>query len=252
MSPASLPDAAVIALDFDGVICDSLEEGLLISYNGHAGAPARAFVDPGWDGLSPELIERFTRCRPFTRHLGHWLVALLDGPTPHSDEAFVAQYEALPGDAIEAFVTAADAYRTEVRRAYPDQWLAHHRVEHALGGVLADAYVVTARDAESVRMILVAHEMKVDDARIFGSLRDKQGALETIRVREGVPAADVTLVDDSIANCIAARQAGYSAWWATWGYGAAGDTALAAVHGIPAVSVDDLRTAERVARVVAR
>lgn len=249
MSAPDLPAGAVIALDFDGVLCDSLEEGLLISYNGHIGAPTGAFVDPGWAGVPPDLIERFTRCRPFTRHLGHWLVPLLEGPNPDSHDAFVASYEALPGDAVDAFMAAAGAYRDQARRTYPDQWLAHHRVEHALAGALADAYVVTARDAESVCAILAAHDMSVDDARIFGSLTDKQGALETIRVREGVTATDVTLVDDSIANCIAARQAGYTAWWARWGYRAAGDDALAAMHDIPAISVDALRAAEPVARI---
>jgi hypothetical protein len=35
----------VLALDFDGVICDSLEEGPLVAWNAHAGTPFAARYD---------------------------------------------------------------------------------------------------------------------------------------------------------------------------------------------------------------
>jgi phosphoglycolate phosphatase-like HAD superfamily hydrolase len=233
----------VLALDFDGVICDSLEEGLLISWNAHMRAPVRAFVEPGLDAVPPDVVERFTCCRPFTRHLGHWLVPFVIRSIPTTHAEFAARYDELPGSAIDVFVDAAGRYRSQVRGAYPAQWLARHSVQPGLGDVVADAYIVTARDGDSVRQILNAHAMGVDDTRIFGSCRDKPGALQSIAAREGLAPADVTLVDDNIENCLAACAAGYGVWWATWGYKTAEDESLAVTRGVTAISIDVLREA---------
>lgn len=231
----------VFALDFDGVICDSLQEGLLISWNAHTHAPVEAFVAPGLAGVPPEVTDRFTRCRPFTRHFGHWLVPFVISSIPATHTEFAARYDELPEQTIKAFTATAAHYRTQVRRDHPDRWLAHHRVQPRLRGLLTDAYIVTARDIGSVRQILDAHAMGVDDGRIFGSLSDKQDALRTIAVREAVEPADVTLVDDNIENCVAAHAAGYNARWATWGYTATADRAHAIAHGITAISIGALR-----------
>jgi phosphoglycolate phosphatase-like HAD superfamily hydrolase len=231
----------VLALDFDGVICDSLEEGLLISWNAHAGAAVRAFVEPGLAGVPPEVTERFTGCRPFARHLGHWLVPFTISSVPASHAEFAARFDELPGQTIDTFTAAAARYRAAVRRTYPDEWLSHHIVQPGLDDVLSSAYIVTARDGESVGRILRAHGIAVDDTRIFGSSTDKTAALRTIAVSEAVDPADVTLVDDNIENCLAARAGGYDAWWATWGYGTPTDHARAVNQGIRAIAIGALR-----------
>jgi phosphoglycolate phosphatase-like HAD superfamily hydrolase len=159
-------------------------------------------------------------------------------PADHAE--FAARYDELPGRTIATFTAAATRYRAAVRRAYPERWLSHHVVHTELSGVLAGAYIVTARDGESVSRILEAHDAAVDGARIFGSCTDKTDALKTIATREGVRPDEVTLVDDSIENCLAAQGAGYGAWWATWGYGTSTDRARATGHGIRAIPIDAL------------
>ncbi|MGH2941482.1 MAG: HAD family hydrolase [Solirubrobacteraceae bacterium] len=231
----------VFALDFDGVICDSLEESLLVSWNTHAGAPVSAFVEPGLAGVPPGVIDRFTRCRPFARHLGHWLVPFLVTSAPSSHAEFLARYDELATATIRAFTAAALRYRAQVRRDYADRWLAHHRVQPGLAAVLSDAYIVTARDSRSVRQILRGHAVAFNERRIFGSRSNKQGALRAIALREAVEPAAVTLVDDNIENCMAAQAAGYGAWWATWGYNSPADHALAAAHDITPITVQALQ-----------
>jgi phosphoglycolate phosphatase-like HAD superfamily hydrolase len=238
---APTPHRQVFALDFDGVICESLEEALLISWNAHTRAPVDAFARPGLAGVPPEIRDRFTRCRPFARHFGHWVVPFTIGSVPASRAEFAARYDEVPAQIVATFTAAATDYRAQVRRAYEDLWLAHHRVQPGLGELLGDAYIVTARDAGAVSQILDAHAVGIDDIRIFGSRSDKQDALRIIASRELVASADVTLVDDSIENCVAAQAAGYSAWWATWGYNVVADQALARTHRIKAVSIDDFR-----------
>jgi phosphoglycolate phosphatase-like HAD superfamily hydrolase len=230
----------VFAFDFDGVLCDSLDEGLLISWNAHIGAPVTAFAEPGLAGVPLEMRERFRSCRPFTQHLGHWLVPFVVDPTPTSHAEFVDCYDALAGETVSHFTAAAADYRAGVRRAYPELWLAHHRIQPLVTKMIDDAYIVTARDTDSVSQILEAHGTGLDHSRIFGSRRAKQDALKAICVREAVAPAAVTLIDDSIENCLAADAAGYGAWWAEWGYTSVADEALATARGITRVSIDGL------------
>lgn len=230
----------VFAFDFDGVLCDSLDEGLLISWNAHAGAPVTAFAEPGLAGVPPEMRERFRSCRPFTQHLGHWLVPFVVTSTPTSHAEFIQCYEALAGEMVSHFTAAAGAYRAGARLAYPELWLAHHRVQPRVTKMIGDAYIVTARDTDSVSQILEAQGVGIDRSRIFGSRRSKQDALKAISVTEAVAPAAVTLIDDSIENCLAADAAGYSAWWAEWGYTSVADGARAAARGITRVSIDGL------------
>lgn len=240
MSAVAACRSGALVLDFDGVLCDSIDECTLVAHLAHAGLPARAFVEPGLAGVPSAVVERFRYSRPFMRHLGHFLVALVETTPPRDHDAFAACYTRIPAARAEAFVEAATTIRAEVRRHHSAEWLAHHRVESRLAALAADAYIATARDASSVRQILRAHGVQLDDARLFHSLRDKTRALESIASQETVLPADVRLVDDSIENCLTARASGFASDWASWGYHAAGDAAIARAHRIRALTIADL------------
>lgn len=245
---AAVPDrtAALLVFDFDGVLCDSLEECMMVAWYAHTRAEAICFVDPGLAGVPADVIDRFRRCRPFMRHLAHFLVPLVVEtglPTTHAD--FAARYEALPSADVERFAADADAYRARIRREHAEAWHARHTVESGLRELAAGAYIATARDSASVGHILSAHGFEVDPDRVFGSLRGKVPALRRIALRESRSPAEVVLVDDSIENCIAARQVGFAAYWAEWGYHADDDAETARRYGIAGVSVDGLLQVRR-------
>jgi hypothetical protein len=173
-------------------------------------------------------------------HLGHFLHGVAGGPPPREHAAFAAGYAALEPRAVERFTAEANALRAVIRRGYVEQWLERHSVDPRLAALVSGAYIATARDGESVRQILRSRGVQFADARIFHSLREKTQALESIASLESVPSSDVRLVDDSIQNCIAARDAGFEANWASWGYGAPGDEDIARSHGIRVLTVEEL------------
>ncbi len=232
----------VLVFDFDGVLCDSLEECMLVAWYAHVGAPASRFVSPGLAGIPPAVVGRFERCRPFMRHLLHLLVPIVEPEPLRTREAFMARYDAIASAETEAFGRAAERYRSALRRRHPQSWCERHAMERRLGGLVRGAYVATARDSASVGHLLRAHDMTVHDDHVFGSLRTKLPALDAIATRELCAPADVVLIDDSIDNCIAARDAGFSARWASWGYHAPEDAATATACGIPALTVESLLT----------
>lgn len=234
-------EALLLVFDFDGVLCDSLAECMMVAWYAHAGEPLERFVAPGLDGVPREVRQRFESCRPFMRHLGHFFVPLVERVPPATTHAeFQARFDALAGDDAERFVRAAEAYRAGLRAEHASDWHACHAVELRLGALAREAYIATARDRDSVTQILGGQGIAIADDRIFGSLRDKTRALALIAERESRAPQDVVLVDDSIENCIAAREAGFGAYWASWGYHAAADAMTATRHGIPAATVEAL------------
>lgn len=240
MSTTSPRRHEVLVLDFDGVLCDALDECTLVAHLVHAGLAPADFADPGLAGIPAAVIEHVRRCRPFMRHLGHFIVPLVTTVPPPDRAAFAAQFARIPRAQVEAFIDAATTFRAAVRRDHEAQWLEHHHVKGRVAARANGAYIATARDAESVWQILRSHGARPNAARIFPSLRDKTGALEVIASLESVTAADVRFVDDSIENCLAATAAGYTAEWASWGHHAPGDAEIAHEHGIRSLTIDDL------------
>ncbi len=231
----------LLVLAFDGVLCDAFEECMMVAWYAHTGAPADKFVSPGLDALPHGVIDRFWRCRPFMRYLRHLLVPIVSTSLPTSHADFAACYDALPHADVERFGAAVERYRSSVRRKHTDAWYARHYMQDDLRDVAAGAYIATARDIASVSQILRHHGFDVEDDHLFGSLRGKTAALREVAHRESRPSSDVVLVDNSIENCILARDAGFSAYRASWGYHADQDAETAVEHGIPTVSVEDLR-----------
>jgi phosphoglycolate phosphatase-like HAD superfamily hydrolase len=226
--------------DFDGVLCDSLEECMMVAWYAYDGKPVRWFLNPGLAGVPDDVVARFQGCRPFMRHLAHFLVPLVEHDLPGTHGEFATRFDALPGEQIESFARAAEGFRAKLRARHPEPWRARHTVDVRLADLVRDGYIATARDRDSVGQILGSHGIEVPESRIFGSLRDKTEALAKIAERESLDPLHVVLVDDSVENCLAARSSGFDAYWASWGYHADGDAATAVRHGISVVTVEAL------------
>src|SRR5215218_9113706 len=110
----------LLVFDFDGVLCDSLEECTMVAWYAYAGEPIERFVIPGLDGVPHDVARRFEACRPFMRHLGHFLVPLAGDRLPATRAEFKARFAALSDADIARFMSAAEAYRNRVRVAHPE------------------------------------------------------------------------------------------------------------------------------------
>ena len=226
----------ISVFDFDGVVCDSIRECRRIAWYAFVNGAVADFATE----VPDRVRDRFGRQRPFMRQLVHFIVPLPEGPEIADRAAFDARFDELAAGDARAFTEAAHAYRAAVRGARHAEWLACHDVQPKIVALLGGAYIATARDRESVLDLLAAHGVRMDPERIFASLTDKTGALAEISRLEGVDPAGVQLVDDSVVNCLAARKAKFGAAWASWGYGAPGDDAIARDNGIPVLTLADL------------
>lgn len=234
----------VTVSDFDGVICDGLHECILVSWNGHYGKDLSAFSDQGLASIPDNFVKRFRHCRNFAKHLGHFIVPLVDSTTSiTSQEDFQRIYIAIVPDIVHEFMEKVTKYRHWARKEKEAEWLSHHTLypgmERFLSSINLPVYIVTAKDSESVMKILSSFGIKLDESRIFGEQQTKLDALSRIAHLEEVPNQELYFFDDNILNVIEARRAGYSAYWATWGYNTPDHFHIARENSVPSVSLSE-------------
>jgi FMN phosphatase YigB (HAD superfamily) len=234
----------VFIFDFDGVICDSLIESVLITWNSFYRKDLAAFSDQGLAQVPKTFIERFQLYRNFSRHLAHFLVALVAEErqqTIRTQQEFDACYASIPQPTIDAFVRDASAYRALVREEKRQQWLAYYRIEASVKDVLQEcfvpSYIVTAKDQASVLQILESQALPFQADHIFGEQTAKLAALQAIKQME--PNKQLYFFDDNLTNVLDAEDAGYRAYWAMWGYHSPEHIQIARQQGIKALQLSD-------------
>jgi phosphoglycolate phosphatase-like HAD superfamily hydrolase len=236
-------DKRVFAFDFDGTLCDGLHECVLVTWNGHHDLGIEAFGDTGLQEIPAAFIARFQQLRNYAKHLGHFAVPLLSDAIISSQEEFDRAYEALGEDVVYDFVLKVTRYRHAARRSCPDRWLGYHAfypgVEHLLKSRTDPLYVVTAKDAESVQSIFAANQLSFPPHHVFGEQRSKLEALKAIAAKEGIERDQLYFFDDNVFNAIDAKRAGFSAFWAGWGYSVPSHFDLAARAGMSPLQLED-------------
>ncbi len=229
--------AEAIALDFDGTLCDGVAECLLVSWQAFHGDGAALL-----ETIPSSFRDNFTRCRNFVRHSGHFIIPFLRDATFETQADFDAAYKAVDAARLEAFLRRFEACRTQLRQEQPAQWLALHTLYPGVGAALSSArvplFIVTAKDTASVLAILAAAGAPFGEDRVYGGVTAKLTAFHEVARRSGCNPGSVAIYDDNVPNVAEARDAGFDAIWATWGYSSAEHRRIAAGKSLPSVGLD--------------
>ncbi|MFE3739814.1 HAD family hydrolase [Streptomyces sp. NPDC059134] len=235
----------LLALDFDGVVCDALDECALITWLGEQPYDP-ALPGPGQLARVPgEFTERFRKVRDYARVLDHFLVAHHPAAGAIGSQAeFDRLYAALPQPRVRRFVAGASAARDRLREKEPEFWLGLHTLYPGIPGLLRRAgvpvVIVTAKDESSVRAILAHHGLEAAVAEVYGECAAKPEAVREACARRGVPLEAATFVDDNLTNVRGVSAAGVRARWALWGYQTPEHRAEAAEFGITGLELTGL------------
>src|SRR5437660_8056184 len=175
----------VIALDFDGVICDSTNECILSSWNAWNVEKDRVDFSPeGLASIPPEFIARFRHCRGFASHAGHFLLPFISGSADAiaSQDEFDNEYSRIDDERVRRFLYELRAYRLWIRKQQPEAWIDSHRpyewVLETVRGLVFPVYIVTSKDTMSVEAILRGLAADLPIRKVFGGLRTKLAALQ--------------------------------------------------------------------------
>jgi phosphoglycolate phosphatase-like HAD superfamily hydrolase len=216
--------------DFDGVICDSLDECLLTSYN--------AFLQykKGKSGFIrdlgdiPEGIRDFYyHARQYVRRPGEYLI-LYEALEAEKRLDDYIQFRKLLSEYIlsiqgyeQDFFTARERIRKDslsdwlgLHHEYPwvnDKW---EKLKEAF-----EFYIVSNKDKVSISLILKHIGLNISEENIFGKefSIEKTAIVEHIVSRGRFRTEEIYFIDDHYSHLMDLAKLGIRLFFATWGYG---------------------------------
>ncbi len=211
-------DRPIFFLDFDGVICDSLNECFVSSWLAYTRG-----VGKEHSSICREEYGLFRGYRPYIRRGGDYVVlqhCISTGITLDTQNDFDRQ-EYMIGergmDDYHARFYAARAELLESDRAY---WLAlntiYPRIHDALYGAADEAWILTTKKVEFVHEILAAYGLHWNRERIVCS--GKRPKADFIRELIACPSERAIFVDDQIDHFKDVSDERISCLLASWGY----------------------------------
>jgi phosphoglycolate phosphatase-like HAD superfamily hydrolase len=224
----------LLALDFDGVICDTVHEGCRSAWQ-----VCREFVKLNGDGPPPELASLFVRLRPVLEHGWEFpvlVLAILDGiPEATIWEAFqtvvrprvLEKHRVTPPELGARF----DAVRDRAIAVSLDGWLADQglypgmaeRLRAILGGGVT-LYVITTKEGRFAHKLLETHGVVLPAEQVWGKeqARPKPELLRVLAKAHGVAYRDIWFVEDRLKTLQAVTRepdlAEIGLYLALWGY----------------------------------
>ena len=217
----------ILALDFDGVICDSIVECMETSYqafhmlNQERGLPEK--IPQEWRSI-------FYKRRGYVRPSGNfYMLWKLITESPNRIISF-KQFENLCSknkSAIEDFAVLFHGIRSKKILDNRNLFIEQNKL---FPGVKENwpirsknlIYIVTTKDVESVQIIMDSAQLKYEDIYARGS-GPKSISILKISERNMVKPSEIIFIDDSIAHLEEVAMTGCSTIHAAWGYEISGN-----------------------------
>ncbi len=230
-----------LALDFDGVICDSAREAFVVAVRTY-----RRVLSPGFarNELDEECFAEFVALMPLGNRAEDFAIALsaIERRRELADQAAYDAFRAeLDARALRTF--HKQFYRE--RRAWSERdvanWHAHMRPYPGICELLrrragdTALAIATAKDRRSVRALLVEYgvadlfpEHAVLDKETSASKREH---VRLVAERVGTDASEVTFVDDKVNHLEDVAGIGARCVLAAWGYNGPRERRIAETRG---------------------
>ena len=215
-------DKSVLVLDFDGVICDSVEECWVSSWTAyHELFRGHAASEPGADAKAG-----FRALRPFVRSGEDFVLIqhmVARGISPTSQLEFDRAWEE-PG--LPRRQRLKDLYyraRTTLFERDPDAWLAMNRIFPHVSAALSalservERFILSTKKAQFVTATLKANGLSFpEDHVLYSEGEPKLTAVE--RILQQVAAPEAVFVEDQVDALKGNRNPRILTYLATWGY----------------------------------
>lgn len=230
---------SLLVLDFDGVICDSIDECFVSSWVAWHRLQGRSLPA----ALAIELRARFAALRPFIRSGEDYVVIqkLLAGERRvATQEEFDAALAAEGAEGMRRLKEVFYAARGDLLASDRAYWLSLNRVYPHVRAPLAavagrpDALVLSTKKSEFIVEILAANDIAIPQERVLHT-----GSRSKADVITGILGPDdrALLVDDQIDHLVACRHPRIDVRLALWGY--VRPEWLERHPGVPRVAAED-------------
>ncbi len=238
----------ILALDFDGVIADSIKECLVSGFNAYANYTGQNNIDR-YDQLDPDWAAEARRLRNYIRngedyvYIAHALAKKRPVHTQQEFDAFLKEH----ADVRDLFFDHMFNQRISFSDAKPEMWAALNPLYDGMRDFLINypnkenLYIITTKKLVFVHKILDANNINL----IEKNIRDTSGGLTKRRIIEEILRdrdCDPSLfyfVDDQVDTLIKVQPTGVNVLFADWGYNTPAQADVARSHDIPVVTLSD-------------
>lgn len=240
----------VLALDFDGVITNSVNECAVSGYNAYNSDrdPSGFTHVTAVDDIPDQLLENFLTLRHFIRNSEDYVYifhSIDNGLTVKSQEDFdkgLKAFGTLKARYSSGFYTA----RKWLLKNNRDAWLRlsplYPGMKKFLKTVTASEnfFIVSTKATEFITEILTFNGLMMDKKRIPQATGDisKRNIIARIINEKGIAPADLVFVDDHLGTALKVRETGARCYLAPWGYNTEDQKLEAQKNGIGVMGLD--------------
>ena len=214
----------LVFLDFDGVICDSLLECLVSSWEAYF----RLYLRKTPFSVDVCLLRQFSLLRPYVRSGEDFVLVqeLIAAGTPiHSQEAFDRELEQRGKERISLYRELFYSARSEMLESRQGYWMALNKIYPHVSKLLPRwaknpcLYILSTKEPSYILAILGSVGIRFDPQRILSC--DRSGKAQTIMrtlARSGMSRA--VFIDDQIDYLVGKglRDGPITGFLASWGY----------------------------------
>jgi phosphoglycolate phosphatase-like HAD superfamily hydrolase len=238
-----------LALDFDGVICDSAREAFVVAVRTYAKTLSPAFAR---NELDEALFAEFLALMPLGNRAEDYAIALSAierGRALADQAAYDAYRRELDPAALRAFHKRFYRERHAWSERDPAGWNARMRAYPGICELLrrrageVQLAIATAKDRRSVRALLETYGV----AELFpdGAIHDKETGvskrehIRAIAESAGISPSAVTFVDDKLNHLEQVAELGARCVLAAWGYNGERERRGAEARGFLVCTLED-------------
>jgi superfamily I DNA and/or RNA helicase len=212
----------LVFLDFDGVICDSIDECLVSSWYGYY----HLYKEQQPVGVPLILKERFLRLRPFIRSGEDYMVIqeLLAADIRINNQLdFDRQLETAGKQKLELYKVLFYEARTYYLKEHPDYWFSLNPIYGHLKSKLSSLgaspffYILSTKKADFILAILKNNGITMNRERIiYSAAQQKLSLIGAILDKRN--ANQALLLDDQIEHLSGNRDPRIQTFLCLWGY----------------------------------
>jgi phosphoglycolate phosphatase-like HAD superfamily hydrolase len=249
----------ILALDFDGVIVDSLRDAFVTGFNAYLTLfPSTKLLDGkkitysmiGFDFFDTDLFDRFEKLRGYVNSGEHIIVAFaaIDADKKiNSQNDFDKFTEGFSKKDIKrfekAFYDERKSLKTDIR-----EWYKLNHVFNIIAKVIRDfkdkerLYIVTSKDKDTVFSLCKKKKLGVNENNILDRFSElnKLKKLKQISKDLSIKEEDVYFIDDLLLHLLSIKEnSNVNCFMASWGYNDKAQIKEAKVKGIKVLNEDD-------------
>ena len=239
----------LLALDFDGVIVDSVLECAVVAYNGYHAFQGNASRIKSPQEIPTETLSKFRLLRPYIRSGEDYLYLFqaLDEDTTFATQAEFDKFHDTHLDRKESYYQLFYTERSRLIETNKPSWLKLNPLFPNMADFLKgfdpdNIYIITTKAILYVVEILQAYGITLKSDHLYQAVDGitKSEIIVFILTKYSIPVAQFHFIDDHPRTVLDVAATGMNSYLAGWGYNTELQRKEVFDNGIPVLRIEDL------------